>query len=282
MGWQERTKVQALIHGHHTRLRQCIGQEHESRHLLGATQAAVHVAIPELRRQTSGMSEFECLDWDACTGGRFLRRMEFDVDLGAIGGAEHFADDYLEMSFAFSCMLQADRGSFGDWNPVQKFDLKPDTSKLKNQNSILGDIRTEFQRNALEHFDKTTPISVVNAPTGIGKTKLFLDMVRMYAEDDGVDRVFYFSPLLALTDDFEKKINNVTPKEHLRDILVYNHQYSGSLEDKMEDRTPAKWTFDIESFNRKFVITTTQRLLCLLYTSPSPRDRTRSRMPSSA
>ena len=28
--------------------------------------------------------------------------------------------------------------------------------------------------------------------------------------------------------------------------------------------------------------TTTLRMICLLYTSPSPRDRTRSRMPSSA
>ena len=89
------------------------------------------------------MSEFECLDWDACTGGRFLRRMEFDVDLGAIGGAEHFADDYLEMSFAFSCMLQADRGSFGDWNPVQKFDLKPDTSKLHPVAGAVGVQRHE-------------------------------------------------------------------------------------------------------------------------------------------
>ena len=29
-------------------------------------------------------------------------------------------------------------------------------------------------------------------------------------------------------------------------------------------------------------ITLTEALICLLYTSPSPRDRTRSRMPSSA
>ena len=30
------------------------------------------------------------------------------------------------------------------------------------------------------------------------------------------------------------------------------------------------------------LLTTLQNYLCLLYTSPSPRDRTRSRMPSSA
>ena len=34
--------------------------------------------------------------------------------------------------------------------------------------------------------------------------------------------------------------------------------------------------------DRGFDIGTTQSCVCLLYTSPSPRDRTRSRMPSSA
>ena len=38
-----------------------------------------------------------------------------------------------------------------------------------------------------------------------------------------------------------------------------------------EKRTPPGWSKDIEHFR-----------ICLLYTSPSPRDRTRSRMPSSA
>ena len=39
-----------------------------------------------------------------------------------------------------------------------------------------------------------------------------------------------------------------------------------------------KWTdFMISKYK-----TNTQPLYCLLYTSPSPRDRTRSRMPSSA
>ena len=43
---------------------------------------------------------------------------------------------------------------------------------------------------------------------------------------------------------------------------------------------------DVGSHNLKMIITDSlgqeSRLTCLLYTSPSPRDRTRSRMPSSA
>ena len=43
-------------------------------------------------------------------------------------------------------------------------------------------------------------------------------------------------------------------------------------------------TFDITSeFNQQEVVNAVdQAHSCLLYTSPSPRDRTRSRMPSSA
>ena len=40
--------------------------------------------------------------------------------------------------------------------------------------------------------------------------------------------------------------------------------------------------FDLDNGNWQAVQNITQYKDCLLYTSPSPRDRTRSRMPSSA
>ena len=40
--------------------------------------------------------------------------------------------------------------------------------------------------------------------------------------------------------------------------------------------------FALEQPQRPFLAQTVLELTCLLYTSPSPRDRTRSRMPSSA
>ena len=39
---------------------------------------------------------------------------------------------------------------------------------------------------------------------------------------------------------------------------------------------------DVIELNQKQGIAFDQLIVCLLYTSPSPRDRTRSRMPSSA
>ena len=44
---------------------------------------------------------------------------------------------------------------------------------------------------------------VLKAPTGIGKTKIFLDIVNRLSQKRAFERVFYFSPLLALTEDFE-------------------------------------------------------------------------------
>ena len=38
----------------------------------------------------------------------------------------------------------------------------------------------------------------------------------------------------------------------------------------------------VEARQQRHEFITVEHLLCLLYTSPSPRDRTRSRMPSSA
>ena len=61
-------------------------------------------------------------------------------------------------------------------------------------------------------------------------------------------------------DAFENEINNL--KLNVKDTVeAMDYEYSGSLYD---------------------TVLTTKLGNCLLYTSPSPRDRTRSRMPSSA
>ena len=64
-------------------------------------------------------------------------------------------------------------------------------------------------------------------------------------------------------------------------ITPYNPFDPSSLS-LMDAFTPPSWT---EDGLAKFILGTDGQgrdMLCLLYTSPSPRDRTRSRMPSSA
>ena len=63
-----------------------------------------------------------------------------------------------------------------------------------------------------------------------------------------------------------------------------------SLRDLIEEELVAKYALDpaLHDFADRKLFETKQNLIktyfrnCLLYTSPSPRDRTRSRMPSSA
>ena len=64
----------------------------------------------------------------------------------------------------------------------------------------------------------------------------------------------------------------------MSNILIIKH---GSLGDLIQANGAIK---DIKNFykNRKVFLLTAQPYACLLYTSPSPRDCDRSRMPSSA
>ena len=177
--------------------------------------------------------------------------------------------EFVELGFLFSALLQADKGSFTD-SKTKRFDCKIDTASMKNTNSSLSAFRTKFQEQVAKELDPENPITIINAPTGIGKTKAFLDAIDRF----DVDRVFYFSPLLALTNDIEEKIlkNNIIDPEA---ILTYNHTYVGTLESKEnknnENFTP-KWNFDYEAFNEKFIITTMHRLLMTIYSNKN-RDK---------
>jgi len=268
-------KISVLIYGHHSRIRQHLGDISRNREKIKKSQDVITDNLGRFRLQASEKPEFRCLNWESCEK-RFPRPISFDLKLES----KNSPDDFLEMSYAFSCMLQADRGSFKEWD-VPNFDLHVDTTSQIKQKSVLGDIRTKFQKHVLENYDDSKPISIINAPTGIGKTKVFLDLISRYSDNGKVERMFYFSPLLALTEDFENKIKDViTARNEQRDILLYNHLYSEYLDEKLErseNPRQIKWVFENDSFNKKFVITTTQRLLMTIY---SNRHRDKIKMAS--
>ncbi len=260
-------KITVLIYGHHSTIRGNLGSVEGNK--FTATKDTISQVLPEFRSQASNCSKFSELNWDSCLE-EFQYPVDFQVNLSEF---KNSLDDYLEISCAFSCLLQADRGSFDKWY-IPNFDLKLQTQSLISD-SPLGKIRTDFQKQVMDNFDEAQGISIINAPTGIGKTKVFLDIINQYSENKDVERIFYFSPLLALTEDFESKIASVISKNQQEDILIYNHLYSGSLQDKREEgetRISNQWIFENESFNKKFVITTTQRLLMTIYSNKS-RDK---------
>jgi len=255
-------KIMVLIYGHHSKIRKDLGKISKGKKFM-ATQKAVASELYDFSTIIQDTPELSKLNWDSCKE-KFSRPLEFDVKLKS----QNSPEDYLEMSCAFSCLLQADRGSFAPWS-VPNFDLELETTSLVIE-SPLAKIRTEFQEQVMENFDENSGISIINAPTGIGKTKVFLDIINQYSNKN-VERIFYFSPLLALTEDFETKISSVIPENQQDNILIYNHLYSGSLQDKRkeESRISNKWIFKNEAFNQKFIITTTQRLLMTLYSNSS-------------
>ncbi|MGH2612317.1 MAG: CRISPR-associated endonuclease Cas3'', partial [Rhabdochlamydiaceae bacterium] len=213
-------KILVLIYGHHSNIRRSLGEITKGEQFM-ASQKDMISNLLDFSTQVLGIPEFSRLNWTSCIE-KFSRPVEFDVTLGSMD--ESGMDDFLEMSMAFSCLLQADRGSFEDWS-VPKFDLRLDTSNMIKTNSSnptkLGSLRTRFQEEVMHNHDVSDPIVVINAPTGIGKTKVFLDLIAKYKDDEKIERVFYFSPLLALTEDFERKFAKIISDEQKDDVLYY-------------------------------------------------------------
>jgi len=187
-------------------------------------------------------------------------------DVVGHGSDQQDVSSFVEASVIFSVLLQADRGSFQEWMPPS-YDLQIDTSNLVTSSSTLGALRREFQQKVMSEYDPAQNMALIKAPTGMGKTKLFLDLIQKHS---GLEKVIYFSPLLALTDDFEDKLMKAIQRRE--EVLVYNHIFSGTLLEKEQkaesyELAPETWNFMNESFNAKLIVTTTQRLLLTLYSN---------------
>ena len=257
------------IYGHHTILR-CELPEQDKTDRYEASQAGIAEYLSDFRNSILKNAEFANLDWDYCIT-QFKKPIFYHVEIKS--DSANSIDDFLSSSCVFSALLQADRGSFTPWS-VPKFGLSLDTGKLVKASSSLANLRSAFQKHAIGNHDVSIDVSVLEAPTGIGKTKVFLDLIPRYVKQNKLDRVFYFSPLLALTEDFENKVYDVIGKDESDKVLSYDHVFSGSLKKKHESGMTDityDW-FENESFNKEFIITTTHRLMMTLY-SNSASDR---------
>ena len=215
---------------------------------------------------------FDKLNWDI-PDSFFSRPIIYDVSL------EKNKENFFRIGFLFSALLQADKGSFSQ-HRYDQFNININTAKLE-KSSKLSNLRTEIQKYIAKNYDPDNPISIINAPTGTGKTKAFLDIVVKYGKN--YSRVFYFSPLLALTEDFESKLTQCITSSELSGILKYNSVTIDTLQkddDKINNMSQEEstegidkcWNFDYESFNKSFIITTLQRLLITIY-SPKNKDK---------
>jgi CRISPR-associated helicase Cas3/CRISPR-associated endonuclease Cas3-HD len=260
-------KIVTLIYGHHSKLHGSIGEaEFMKSEKFKATQQEMIKDLERFHHLSSRRLEFSQLSWNNFVAN-FLDPISFEIEIRS--NSNDAVNDFLELSVAFSCLLQADRGSFSDHNQAN-FNLEMDTSKLINIGSKLSSIRDTIQKQLLSRFELDEPVVIINAPTGSGKTKIFLDLINRYKSNyKNLERVFYFSPLLALTEDFEQKLAKTV--NDVNEVLIYNHLFSGSIEEKRSFESSqvydSQWIFDNESFNRPFIITTTQRLLITIFSN---------------
>ena len=200
-----------------------------------------------------------------------------DRNLLKVNNKCDFLAEYVELGYLFSCLLQADKGFFIKPKP-KLIDFILDTSKMKKDNSTLKTFRVNFQDQVQKSFNIENKIIVINAPTGIGKTKAFLDLIGKFRNNE-IKRVFYFSPLLALTNDIEDKLKNEVKNIPINEILTYTSIYTGKLNEKSSNENESidtnndlSWNFDNETFNAKFIISTMHRLLMTIYSNKN-RDK---------
>jgi len=283
MDYKKRNQVVFAVASHHTQLSQMC--QSLDNYLINDcysvpfrnSRTELIPNLEEYSKSISNIKELYALNWGDC-----IKKFSNDPDFPKYRPDCDSLLEYLEFSAVFSALLIADRGSFYDWG-TPSFDIRLDTEAL-SRSSTLSKLRDDFQKGVLLNNDLTTRMVVLEAPTGIGKTKLFLDIAQKIAKDHHLKSIFYFSPLLALTDDFESKLveashngKKVLSEESLDDVLVYTHIHAGTLRVKLEgrslddkgelDTTYSLESFEAESFNKKMVITTTQRLLMTLYSN---------------
>lgn len=258
----DKQRVLAIIYGHHSSLRQTPGNHSPSKEKGAITTPKVIENWKEFTNGKCNHNEFDSVSQNIQLNEK---RFKFDRMLKKKPDENSFTA-FLECGYYFSCVLQADRSSFGYFEPKKlpdDFDL--DTGLLhkdQSKNTRLNELRQKYATHVSDSFDDTNSISIINAPTGSGKTAVFLDTIKKYKPH----RVFYFSPLLALTDNFASKITESKIMD-TEDVLVYHHLVSSTLDKIDEKNVEHKWNFDFEILNSPFVITTTQRLLMSVYSN---------------
>lgn len=125
------------------------------------------------------------IEWDKLGNDRTIPQVNKYV-----AESQNYVQEYLEFNTVFAALILADRGSFFTWEKP-KYTLACNTAALARQGK-LAHLRSQFQNSVLAENRFDEPLMVLKAPTGIGKTKMFLDIVNAISRHRSLERVFYF------------------------------------------------------------------------------------------
>lgn len=278
----ERAMLSSIIFAHHGRLPFEIGLPlgkipEKNRELMKSELDSIARRLEELFRQLREEGNAQYLP------EHFSELKPYEIHKPADVPVSSAFDEFISQHLLFSALLQADRGSFGKWlnctfNQHFETSVLTETRAETAESATINALRSQFQETVLNNATLSSPVLVLQAPTGIGKTKLFLDLANRIAakrRNDGkpFQRIIYFSPLLALSEDFEIKIAKTLDKhgDGKAQVFVYNHTYRGTLEQREQnsgdEQVDFTWRFEDESFNHPIIVTTTQRLLLTLFSN---------------
>ncbi|MDQ6723830.1 MAG: CRISPR-associated endonuclease Cas3'', partial [Thermoproteota archaeon] len=247
----EKLIILRIINAHHSELKKLIKSENNNNTPFKNSKKKISEYLLRYKQDFEGKSEFSNLDWKTLFE-EYRDPMHFSGELTKTADKNMIVIKFMEILLYYSSLLQSDRGSFSTWEQP-KFDLNIETHNLIKPCSKLSYIRSQFQNDFKSKFNIKDDITILQAPTGIGKTKLFLDIISTNFNKNEFNKVIYLSPLLALTEDFESKIKESIGEQEMNDVLVYNHLFSGSLLQKNLDKSeifPPSffWNFENESF----------------------------------
>ena len=131
---------------------------------------------------------------------------------------------------------------------------------------------------------------------GTGKTKVAIDTIGILYEQGKIDTVLVIAPKGVYDNwvrgEIPTHLPDRIPRKIYRWIPAQTNKNKADLEEITDQPFDGLKIFvmNVEAFSTprgaqaamNFLNFNPDNMVCLLYTSPSPRDRTRSRMPSSA
>ena len=154
------------------------------------------------------------------------------------------------------------------------------------ENDCLRDYQQEMKLRLFEEWELHRSV-MVQMPTGTGKTHLLAAIVREFLCGSGT-RVWIVAHRRELVEQIEETVSRYGMGREDGSVSVMSIQWL-SRNRKIVDGQPDLIVIDeahhalAETYRELWKSYPEARKLgCLLYTSPSPRDKRQSRMPSSA
>lgn len=178
------------------------------------------------------------------------------------------------VKYVFSCLCDADyidterfcnpeikRGMNGDFKKA----LEKLNEHLKKfiSDTPVKKARCSLQNQAIKNFDDNADISILQMPTGSGKTLCSLKLALEYAIRTGKERIIYIIPYTSIieqtADTFSKIFGDTV------EILQHHSNFDFNNKSSLSTTTAEKLKKSCENWDSKFIVTTNAQFFQSMY-----------------